>query len=71
MYLGMSYLKLDHLPEAEAHVAQACQMKTPYPECWNNLAFIQIQARKPAQANSVRKVPARMRTSCRRLQVLT
>ncbi|MBS1983773.1 MAG: tetratricopeptide repeat protein [Bdellovibrionales bacterium] len=56
MHRGMAYLRLERFDLAEADVAQACTMRKPYPECWNNLAYVQL-ARKnaPAAAISARK----------------
>lgn len=51
MMLGMSYFKMEKYKKAEELILEAClNEKTPYPECWNNLAAVYLKDDKPTQA---------------------
>lgn len=50
MHIGLAYLKMDKLEQAETRVRQACTLKEAFPECWNNLAYIQLRQHEPNKA---------------------
>lgn len=53
LYLGMAYYKIEHFDDAVKNIQKACGLSEVYPECWNNLAAVELgrgHAREAAAA---------------------
>lgn len=50
MHVGLAYLKIEKLNEASQEIELACKMQDPFPECWNNLSYVELKRGHPREA---------------------